>query len=398
MKMKNMKKTLSMILVVCTVLSSVLCFGSVAVSAEDDALPSWTFTSTDDISLDASGAFKYAGFYRGTEGNYSTSKGFYDMVKVDAVYGMPLVKKDGSTGYAKQVSLSVLEHSYHWDLGFAFTAPETGEISVDVFNQVNNHWGNANEDGFVYVTTASGYTRNSDGDNAAGALAVEHIQSSGNNNPAALVLSVIKGETYYFLFGTVGNVGWARNTVYLQKLTYTSVSKTLSSATVVGKGLAATDEILVRFFVDYDAAVNEKVEVSATVATAEGSVATALEGVQFIDETGVYGKVVTEEDYIYCYTVPMTAKQMTDVITFSVKINGVEQLTTDNTYTVEMYCQNFIDSYNAGSTDETVVKTAKACASMLLYGRMTQLALNYKTDALPQIDAALLNDIIDAAD
>ena len=262
--------------------------------------------------------------------------------------------------------------------GLTFVAPKTGTIKVAY--QFGGMGSNANNNK-LHMGTGSLTTK------ADGSVTGAQVSVAGTAAQDLTVkyaeLNVVEGDTVYFIMDATGNTNMF--TFWISEVEYLAEAE----AEVIGHNLASTDRFLVRFFVDFNAAPSANCSATATV----NGETISLTGTQWIDETGAYGKVCTADDFIYCYTVPMNAKEMTDEIYFSVKLLD-EELCSD-TYSVQEYCNYYIEEYNANGSNAAV---AKACASMLLYGRMTQLALNYKTDALPQIDAALLNDIINAAD
>ena len=261
--------------------------------------------------------------------------------------------------------------------GLTFVAPKTGTIKVAY--QFGGIGSNANNNKLHMGTNDLAIT-------AGGSVTGAQVSVDGTSSVDLTVkyaeLNVVEGDTVYFILDGTGNTNmfsfWISEVEYLAE----------AEAEVIGHNLASTDSLLVRFFVDFNAAPSTNCSVTATV----NGEPISLTGTQWIDETGAYGKVCTADDFIYCYTVPMNAKEMTDEIDFSVKLLD-EELCSD-TYSVQEYCNYYIEQYN---TDGSNAEVAKACASMLLYGRMTQLALNYNTENLPQIDADLLNEIINAA-
>lgn len=358
-------------------------------------LPSWTFSDGADIAADPSGAFKYAGYYRASDGAYKTTRGFYDLVKVEgqSYYGLPLTKQDGSMGSINQISLTTVPSNYHADLGFAFTAPYSGEISVTFTNSISNYWNSMGDAGYhvLYITSETcGFERKNVTDiTCSGALGVYPTKSVSQT----ITLQVESGETYYFLHGTSNSAtaGWEQNKFVLQSLSYTKLAEQATSAKVIGHGLATVDSPLVRFFVQFDKDASA-LQAEFSIESENGIQTYVDSGVAWVDETGECGKMITAEDHVFYYTVAVSAKQMTDTITLSIKdLEGNELITQKNTYTVENYCQHWINQYKADGSRYAVAKT---CATMLLYGRTTQMALNYRTDRLPSIDVDFLNEIL----
>ncbi len=159
-----------------------------------------------------------------------------------------------------------------------------------------------------------------------------------------------------------------------------------TTAKVVGHGLAANDTVDMRFLVEYGenpAALNVDVKVNGTTV---GYTTEKYEGTD--GKGGEYGA----DSYVYAYTVKLSSKQMTDEVVLSVN-NGENNLITD-TYTVEEYCNYWISAAKESSASESTVKVGNVCASMLLYGYMSQIQFGYNTEKLPTLDKEYISELV----
>ena len=404
--MKTLKKIMAVTLALCTMLSLFTVF-CVTASADGVALGvdgSTLFTGEWDTEYPV----KYPGIISYVDHSKTGNRvpaGWYTMVKdTDGYYKCPA--GEGTWGYSFHAAdtFCATRSDWHDELGWAFTAPYSGSVTFTFYYEAGTQYASdvsVGGKGNLWISSdePGAYVRENGDVSYAGAIAnYTRVAYTGTipsrDDPSTkheLTFTVKQGVTYRFMNGSIDGADHQVFYNYPTRIEYNSI--TPSSAVVIGKGLAATDVILVRFFVQFDCPVDANVVVKATIATAGGDAVTdVLVPTQWIDTEGTYGRVTTAADNVYYYTVALTAKQMTETITLSVKIGGVEKLTVGNTYSVAQYCQTFIDAYNADHNDNPA--TAKACASMLLYGRMTQLALNYNTENLPEVDTALVTAIL----
>lgn len=393
--MKNTKKFTSMLLTISMILTLLAAFCVPTAAADNAETDVWELAYKDDIATKYPGVFSYVVYNKtgnaGTVGWHTRVKDGYKYIYKE---GDSVIYSNAPWDAASVVGITY--SNWHYELGWAFTAPKSGvvEFTFVYFANTAYAWQQASASGqarlWITSNEPGAYVRTNGDYSCEGALASFAPLANTDAAPTAneerkVSLEVVEGVTYYFV---QSNMASAENQAfwnYPVKAEYES-----AAAEIAGHGLASTENLLVRFFVDYEDELSDAYTATATVngATVE------LTATHWIDAEGTYGNICTAEDYVYYYTVPMNAKQMTDDITFTVTFGGSTVVCTD-TYSVEDYCNYYIDLYQTDGSNDAV---AKACASMLLYGRMTQLALNYKTDALPQIDAALLNDIINAAD
>lgn len=154
-----------------------------------------------------------------------------------------------------------------------------------------------------------------------------------------------------------------------------------NTATVVGHGLAANDTIDMRFIVKY---TDSPAYLDVAVTVAGNEVTPKVE--KFEGTNASTGEVYGAGSYVYTYTVSLSAKQMTDAVVLTVK-DGDKTLASD-AYTVNEYCVHWMNSAQEDGASEAVKNVGNVCATMLMYGYMTQVHFGYNTENTPDFAAA----------
>ena len=359
-------------------------------SADNELKKSWTFNLKEDIAARTDLEMSYVILNKTAFNN--TTPGWHTMENVGGVY---TYLEDGRSIYTKE-GFSNTRSSWHYEMGWAFKAPYTGTVDVTFQYQAatayagqvavggkGNLWISSDEEN-AYVRANGDITYK----NALANYEPNPYTGLANGSLRTATLSVKKGVTYYFIQGSIDSADNQSFYNFPTEISYTAVSGVATSATVIGKGLATGDMILLRFFVQCN---GEAVGLTAEFSI-DGNVIGTDTGVDWIDPSGKYGKVVTPSDNILYFTVALSAKQLTDSVSMTVKNgSGVNILSSSVSYQAEEYCNYWINDYlETGSN----LATAKVCASLLLYGRTAQQALNYHIDRLPDVNKDLLNDIL----
>ena len=273
---------------------------------------------------------------------------------------------------------TVLNSANHYLGALVFTAPYTGTITFTYQFYTGNNQGNQDCALIIGGGDLKGGWTYGDCANVDKQTVTNTINSATTDT---VTIDVVAGEKVYFMHHTNGNHSYDSLNFWLRKAEYTNVNAT--EADVIGRGLASNDSLQVRFLIK-----SNGLGAADATFSVNGEAVEPISVEQYIDSTGAAGKVVTEADNVYAFTVALSAKQMTDEIKISVKSGDVELLPEeDQTYTIEDYCKVWIAKYAEDKTNESVAATAKVCASLLLYGRMAQLQFNYNTSKLPELDA-----------
>ncbi|MGM9682425.1 MAG: hypothetical protein ACI3XQ_02380 [Eubacteriales bacterium] len=197
-------------------------------------------------------------------------------------------------------------------------------------------------------------------------------------------LDVTAGQNLYFIMKNLAD--YHHGYFWINSLEYTSV-KLVGTASMLGHSISAMDTPVVNFYVKLDGspmgvAANITVGTDAPISV----VGEAYTGV------GPDGENFTAEDYVYVYSVPVSAKRMTETITISLVKDGEEMLKTNNTYSVAEYCNAQVEAYNAAGSEatEAQISLAKVCTGVLIYGRTAQQYFGYNLENLPTIDSGVL--------
>lgn len=286
----------------------------------------------------------------------------------------------------------------HYAPGVAFTAPQDGtvEFTFDyILNLIspNNKWSNR-----LLVGRSDMSVDNANGNKYSNVLytyTAEDVATSGKQTQQAgtdtIRLDVVAGEKIYFI---IDGSGAGESRFWITEVNYIEEQNNSATVDVKARMLAAEDELKVAFLIQ-----NLEEDAAPTVVfTVNGEALESSVPVKVVDSTGKYGKNITFEDQIYLYVVSLSAKQMTDIIELYVDDGeGNNALPEeDQTYTIETYCQYWINAYAADTSNETLKNVAGVCASMLLYGRTAQIYFNYRKEDLPALDATA-QSLIDAA-
>ncbi len=331
----------------------------------------------------------------------SRAKGFYPMTKATSGKYLGYYTADETGGesgessdmrnnlYESYIDGANMRSSAHYLAAVVFTAPWSGEVTITYQFKSNN---NQDKVSCSLLVAKENYNGTWEGNSDANVLARHDVDHLHAIDEKTITLTVEKGEKVYFIDHARGNKDYDNLQFWISDITYNNVTHfTPTEAKVVGKGLAAADELTLRFFVECDNNTNP--DAVFTVETADGTEEIVAKGTQWIDTEGIGGRVVTKKDNIFYYSVPLSSTRTGDKVTISIKTkDGKELLTENNSYTVREYCQYWIDGYNKDGSNYSV---AKVCASILLYGKTAQISLGYKTHDLPTVDSGLVADILE---
>ncbi len=269
-----------------------------------------------------------------------------------------------------------------YNQGVKFTAPYTGTIEVK-YQLGNNNMTNcslivAKDD---TVISANGTTSNH--------ISETTVIEADFTQQKTMTLDVTEGQNLYFIMRNID--GYKAGYFWINSVEYTSV-KFVGTATMLGHSISAMDTPVVNFYVKLD---GSPMGVAANITVGNDApisvVGEAYTGV------GPNGENFTAEDYVYVYSVPVSAKRMTETITISLVKDGEEMLKTNNTYSVAQYCYAQIAAYKAAGAEATTtqINVAKVCTGILVYGRTAQQYFGYNLENLPTIDSAVLTLVTD---
>lgn len=375
--MKRIQKFISVLLSLCLLAGSFVCM-TVSTSAEA-AQTKWVNNDGKVISAqDASQSlfakvnpvFSYGVYVRGdgtTAGTaWNSTDAYPDDINKWAIDGNALIY-DGYK-YACWPA---------YNQGVKFTAPYTGTI------QVTYQLGQGSMTNCSLIVAKDDTVIDKYG-NASNHISETTVIGADFTEQKTMTLDVTAGQNLYFIMRNLveNKAGY----FWINSVEYTSV-KFVGTATMLGHSISAMDTPVVNFYVKLDGspmgvAANITVGSDAPISV----VGEAYTGV------GPSGENFTAEDYVYVYSVPVSAKRMTETITISLVKDGEEMLKTNNTYSVADYCYAQVAAYKAAGAEATADQTrvAKVCTGILLYGRTAQQYFGYNLENLPTIDSAVL--------
>ena len=412
-KTKALNRTLAALLAVCMLLA--LCTVS-TLAADDAVVTSWTMGANnqkhDTAPFDL--VRYYVGGYTQNFDNAPTAGSFAELRKGDgtnnnaAWYVVP--ERDAYYSSIHNINtfdgimgISGAGYQYFspnkWNaLGVTFTAPYTGLVCFDftVFT-----WA-AGDDIDLYIGRADaiGCSVNSEGKKTySGYSEMIDVPKSlgGFATPATnYEMEVTAGDVICFLLdeqtSPLNNFG----AFWFNKVEYTRLGGFSLNANVVGRGLEVEDTLNLQFYIQLNEAPISAPIASVTVDTPNAKDdSVEVEGVLYVGTNANTGEAYTESSNVYCFTVPLAAKQMMDTVSISLKdATGKELLGENNTYRIYDYCQYWIAKGKAAGATDADKNVANLCASKLLYGRMAQLYFHYNTANLPEIDAAMISGLL----
>ena len=264
-----------------------------------------------------------------------------------------------------------------YNQGVKFTAPYTGTI------QVTYQLGQGNMTNCSLIVAKDDTVISANG-GISNHISETTVIGADFTEQKTMELDVTAGQNLYFIMRNLQE--YKAGYFWINSVEYTSV-KFVGTATMLGHSISAMDTPVVNFYVKLDGspmgvAANITVGSDAPISV----VGEAYTGV------GPNGANFTAEDYVYVYSVPVSAKRMTETITISLVKDGEEMLKTNNTYSVAEYCYAQVAAYKAAGAEATADQTrlAKVCTGILLYGRTAQQYFGYNLENLPTIDSAVL--------
>lgn len=325
---------------------------------------------------------KTMGFYPmiwPTEGLYKNTR--YVASQIDSNKGAKY-----TTAYEEACAqIGVMGGYFHVAPAVSFLAPYTGTVKFTY--QCATHMGT--KDGVKFELFISDENLNVDNGNTyEQKIAVKRAASEADFATKYTVeLNVTAGEKVYFTMKNQSSE-LVSSLFYINSAEYTDVKTVIQSAKVIGHNIAALDTPVVRFYVKLPAdAVGNSAEIKIG-----NDDAITVHGTPAVGIKGPDGNELTEEDHVLIYSIPVSAKRMTETITISIKNpSGTELLTEKNTYSVSEYCtaqvKDYKDAKAAGTDTAEQLALAKICTQILAYGRSAQKYFGYNTANLPVIDA-----------
>ena len=292
---------------------------------------------------------------------------------------------------ATDANIGVLACYHHIASAVSFAASYTGKIRFTYQCAIfaNADGTNQSADGTLYISKSA--LNPSDPSTYMEAITMEKAAShneAGYGVKKTVEVDVKAGEKVYFT--TKNNAGsLLMSVVYINSAEYIEMPVVTDSAQVIGHSLSAMDTPVVNFYVKLsETAVGS--DASIKVGSDE---AVTVSGISAAGVVGPNGETLTEADCVRIYSVPVSAKRMTETVTISILgSDGQELLTAGNTYSVAEYCYAQVQIWKAAGDAATrdQLDVAKICTGILVYGRTAQQYFGYNTANLPQIDADLL--------
>lgn len=387
-----MKKALAVLLTLC-MLATLIVLPTTAAGDTTEALPKWDFTSINDKGARHEGLhtdpFRLVGFFNGINAGWKDANG----AVYDGCYDLAHVLNWSHSCPVFTTTEANLAGGYHgtaikarWGMsavGVIFTAPASGTVKLTY------HMGAESTATAVHLRGKGTLTYNTTTHEYG---AGESIALAGKNldDKVEYTVDVTKGETVYLMFGekntALDNAVTLCN-FYMDSVEYTSLTHYPTQAEVIGMGMTASSTPRVRYIVKF----NDDIGYCTTAATIAGE-AVEVKVQQIIGEES--GKTFTATDFVYEFTIEVPAKQMTKTICLSVKGANDAELLTGTDYTVETYCLEQITAAKKTDATNDEKNVGKVCASMLLYGYMTQQRFGYNTAHMPTIDKDFIQSIL----
>lgn len=264
-------------------------------------------------------------------------------------------------------------------MGLRFVAPFTGTVKMTF------QLANSNASGDAAIVLANDATAvNSVGDRSGVLKEWKIVDHTDFSVALTYEFKVTANENYYLI--CCFKDGRQRAYFWINSLEYTSV-ELAGTATMMGHSISAMEIPVVNFYVKLD---GSPMGVAANITVGDDAPIRVV-GESYTGK-GPDGQNFTAEDYVFVYSVPVSAKKMTETVRISLMKDGQELLTSGNTYSVAEYCYAQVkiwkDAGDAATRDQLDV--AKICTGILVYGRTAQQYFGYNTANLPQIDADLL--------
>lgn len=384
-----MKKALAVLLTLCMLATLIV----LPTAAEDttEILPKWDFTAQSDKGLRGgsyhSDPLRLVAFYNGSNTDWKDEtgavyNGIYDLKHVQKwTHSVPNFSGEANIvgGYH---TTEVRVRDGIPAVGLIFTATHSGTVKLTyhMSGSVDTAMHYRGKGELAYDNTKDEF------------VADEAISCKGKNLNDAVdyTVKVTKGETVYLMFGvkngTAGN-GTTIGNFYMDSIEYTSLTHYPTEVEVIGIGMTASSTPRVRYIVKF----NDDIGYCTTTATIAGETVDVKVN-QIIGEES--GRTFTATDYVYEFSVEVPAKQMTDTVSLSVKGANDAELLTGTDYTVETYCLEQIAAAKAEGATLDQKNVGKVCASMLLYGYMTQQRFGYNTDHMPRVDKDYILSIL----
>lgn len=375
--MKNFKKIFAIILTLCMMSTLFIGFG-VSANAEEPAVTKWEnnegakITAQDacqSLFSKTNSAFSYGTYVRGDSTTAGTTFNTTDGLTDPNLYGLD------SAGHIYDGYKYSCWPNYNY--GVKFTAPYTGTIKV-TYQLGQGGMTNAAlmVGGDNLVINSSGGTSNQ----------IKEITMIGTDftQTATMELEVSANQNLYFIVRNLAD--YHDGYFWINSVEYTNVVP-VDGADVIGYSISALETPVVNFYVQLDGnPMGTYAEIKVGSDKATKVMGEAYTG------AGPDGTDFTASDFVFVYSIPVSAKRMTETITISIKKDGQELLSANTTYSVNQYCQAQVAKYVAAGTGATQdqIDVAKACTAILVYGRSMQKYFNYNTDNLPAINATLL--------
>lgn len=374
--MKRIQKFISVLLSLCLLAGSFICM-TVSTSAEA-AQTKWVNNDGKVISAQnecqslfakVNPVFSYGVYVRGDGTTAGTA---WNSTDTNADINLWAINGNGSIydGYKYTCWPSC-------NLGVKFTAPYTGTI------QVTYQLGQGNMTNCSLIVAKDDTVINGSG-GTSNHISETTVIGADFTQQKTMTLDVDAGQNLYFIIRNLQD--YKAGYFWINSIEYTSV-KFVGTATMLGHSISAMDTPVVNFYVKLD---GSPMGVAANITVGNDApisvVGEAYTGV------GPNGENFTAEDYVYVYSVPVSAKRMTETITISLVKDGEEMLKTNNTYSVADYCYAQVEAYKAAGAEATADQTrvAKVCTGILVYGRTAQQYFGYNLENLPTIDSAVL--------
>lgn len=415
--MRKMRIFLSLCLTICMMMSMFVGFIPAA-SAEGETLPKYlnnggnlvktinsdggvmgSFSSTFNTEIvNGKKVFELGRYARNTGGATPVGTGWVS----GEIGNWVFTTTDGTAGSWNSWIWQTCAYSTIANLvsGTRFNAPFTGKIKVTYQLGNGTHflsngtvgdatsWGGGAGQNIDLVVGKDDLAMNStDGSisNAITRIPTKDLTAEDFLTQKTMELDVKAGESVYFM---IHNGDGAQHLAYfyINSVEYTEMKLSTDTAEVIGHNIAALDTPVVRFYVKVSASA---VGYAANI-TIGNDAPISVSGTYAVGIKGPDGNELTEADHVLVYSIPVSAKRMTETITISIKNDeGSEMLTKKNTYSVNTYCAAQVAAYKTAgeAATEEQLALAKICTQILAYGRMAQKYFSYNIENLPAIDA-----------
>ena len=384
--MKRTRKALSIALILCMLLGTAL--ATVLTAFAETSTPTtppvtqWVNNEGKPLTTSSTGmggkvdTFFSFGYYK--RGNDTTCGGSWADITDDRTQ-TTLKANTGGDGKIDNGFLYTAWPAYQ--MGIRFVAPFTGTVKL-TFQFANKNATGAGNEGLILANDATSV--NGVGGMSGTLKEWKITDYTDFSSTQTYEFDVSANENYYLICHMMADYKSAY--FWINSLEYTSV-ELAGTATMMGHSISAMEIPVVNFYVKLD---GSPMGVAANITVGDDAPIRVV-GESYTGK-GPDGQNFTAEDYVFVYSVPVSAKKMTETVRISLMKDGQELLTTGNTYSVAEYCyaqvKTWKDAGDAATQDQLDV--AKVCTGILVYGRTAQQYFGYNTANLPQIDAALL--------